>query len=98
MGLDDPDHDVDALRALGARGLEHGVGLAHAGGGAEEDLQLPALLPRLLVLERAGAGRRDRDGCESLMARSGYSEDTPGYLEVRLGYSWPRKITLGEGP
>ena len=42
VGLDDPDRDVEAFRALGARRLEHREGLPHAGGGAEEDLELPA--------------------------------------------------------
>jgi len=32
-------HHVRALGAALARGFEHGVGLAHAGAGAEEDLQ-----------------------------------------------------------
>ena len=39
VGLDAADDHVDALSAGAARGLEHGVGLADAGGGAEEDLQ-----------------------------------------------------------
>src|SRR6267378_4321715 len=40
--LDDADDDVRALGALLARGEQHGVGLAHAGRRAEEDLQLAA--------------------------------------------------------
>ncbi len=41
--LDPADHHVDTRGALGARRLEHGVGLADAGGGAEEDLEASAL-------------------------------------------------------
>ena len=49
VGLDDAGDDVDAGGALGARGLEHRVGLADAGGGAEEDLQLAPRPPRLFI-------------------------------------------------
>src|SRR5262249_13915678 len=42
--LDHADHDVDAFRAPLVRGLEHGVGLAHAGRGADEDLEAATLL------------------------------------------------------
>ena len=50
VGLDHADHDVHALPGLGARRLQHGVGLAHAGRGAEEDLEAPAArLPLLLA-------------------------------------------------
>src|ERR1700730_4917566 len=38
--LHDPDDDVVAILAPCARGLQHGVGLADAGGGADEDPQL----------------------------------------------------------
>ena len=44
VGLDDADDDVETLGALLARGEQHRVGLADAGGGAEEDLQ-PAAAP-----------------------------------------------------
>ena len=51
VGLDDADHDIDAGLQLGVRALQHLVGLADAGGGADEDLQ-PAgaavLAPRRL--------------------------------------------------
>ncbi|MGY4302649.1 hypothetical protein ACVWXN_010744 [Bradyrhizobium sp. i1.4.4] len=47
MGLDKADHHVDARVAPGMGALQHLVGLADAGGGADEDLQLAAraLLP-----------------------------------------------------
>ena len=51
VGFDDPDDDVlpFGLARLGRH--EHGVGLADAGGHAEEDLQLAASLPLLLGLD-----------------------------------------------
>ena len=62
VGLHHPDHHVEALGPLGARGLQHGEGLPHAGGGAEEDLELAAAGPGLLVLdppeESVGIGAR----------------------------------------
>ncbi|MGY3342816.1 hypothetical protein ACVWYK_001585 [Bradyrhizobium sp. USDA 4470] len=47
MGLDKADHDIDAGLAPGMGALQHLVGLADTGGGADEDLQLAvrALLP-----------------------------------------------------
>ena len=42
MGLDDADDDIAAKFLLPSRGTEHGVGLADAGRGAEENLQLAA--------------------------------------------------------
>ncbi|MEY9757287.1 hypothetical protein ABIE73_004682 [Bradyrhizobium yuanmingense] len=47
MGLDETDHDIDAGLALGLGALQHLVGLADAGSGADEDLQPAArtLLP-----------------------------------------------------
>ena len=47
--LDPADDHVDARGLLSARGLQHGVGLADAGGRSEEDLELPATLARLLL-------------------------------------------------
>ncbi len=44
VGLDDADDDVDAILPALARGLQHRVGLADAGGRAEEDLELAAPL------------------------------------------------------
>ena len=63
VGLDEADDDVEALRALRAGGLEHGEGLAHAGRGAEEDLQLPAPLARLFRADTP----QQRIGVGSLM-------------------------------
>jgi len=54
--LDVADDHVDAVRALLARRLEHGVGLAHARRGAEEHLELAALLTRLLLLDPGEQG------------------------------------------
>ncbi len=51
VSLDDPDDDVSALGAEFARGHQHGVGLAHAGGGAEIDPQLTAARLGLLTLD-----------------------------------------------
>jgi len=39
MGFDDTGNDFHALAQLRVRGLEHGVGLADPGGGAEKNLQ-----------------------------------------------------------
>ena len=55
----------------GAGGLEHGVGLADAGGGAEEDLQLARAAARASSLLDAGQERRrDRARVASAMAIS----------------------------
>ena len=43
------DDHVDAGGPLGARGLQHRVGLADAGGGSEEDLELPTSLAGLFL-------------------------------------------------
>ena len=45
MSLDEPDDDIDALVLQALRVLQHGVGLADAGGGAEKDLQPARGLP-----------------------------------------------------
>ena len=39
VGFDHADHDIDAGLQLGVRALQHLIGLADAGGGADEDLQ-----------------------------------------------------------
>ena len=49
VGLDDAHEHVAARRQLFARGLQHRVGLPHAGSGAEEERQLAALGPALLL-------------------------------------------------
>ena len=40
VGLDHADHDIGARLHPGMRALQHLVGLADAGGGADEDLEL----------------------------------------------------------
>ena len=50
VGFDDADEHVDALGFARLGGLEHGIGLADAGGGAEEDLQLAAAEASFLLL------------------------------------------------
>ena len=49
--LDHADHHVQTLRAQHAGRRQHRVGLADAGGGAEEDLQLAPLRLRLFLLQ-----------------------------------------------
>ncbi len=44
VGFDRSNHDIDAGLHLGVRALKHFVGLADAGGGADEDLQPAGLL------------------------------------------------------
>ena len=58
MGLDDTDHDIGARLPPGMRALQHLVGLADAGGGADKDLQ-PA---GLVVLPPGGFQQRIRRG------------------------------------
>ena len=45
MRLDEPDDDIDAFVLQAPGVLQHGVGLADAGRGAEEDLQPAGALP-----------------------------------------------------
>ena len=63
------------------RRLEHRVGLAHAGGGAEEDLELAAPLPRLLLLD---AGE-ERVGIGPVLAH----RSSPGRYSTRPGWTAP---------
>ncbi len=64
MRLDDADGDVDALALLGLRGLQHLVGLADAGRGAEKDLEPAApLAPRFA---QQGFRRRPLIGVEGV--------------------------------
>ena len=58
--LDEADHHVDALPPQAVAFLEHVVGLAHAGGEAEVDLQPAALLAADEVEEQLGLGLRCR--------------------------------------
>ncbi len=66
VGLDHADHDIDAGLQLGMRALQHLIGLADAGGGADEDLEPaglicpraglpPAALPARVVFQDRGA-------------------------------------------
>ena len=58
VGLDDADHHVEAARAQGVRLLEHRVGLADAGRGADVDAQARPVL--LLEARQQGVGGRSR--------------------------------------
>ncbi len=58
VGFDHADHDIGAGLDLGMRALQHFVGLADAGGGADEDLE-PAGLG---VLAPCGFQQRIRQG------------------------------------
>ena len=64
VGLDDADDDVDPVARLGAGRLQHLVGLADAGGGADEDLQ-----PADMLLLAPGRFEK-RLGRGSLIVRS----------------------------
>ena len=55
MGLDQPDHHVDAVELAAPGGGQHLVGLADAGCGTEEDLEPPA--PFLSHFSEKGLGR-----------------------------------------
>ncbi len=54
MGFDIADDHIHALVAALVGGFEHGIGLAHAGGITEEDLELAARLAGLLLRLHAG--------------------------------------------
>ena len=56
VGLDDADEKVDAVLELLLGGAEHGVGFAHAGAHAEEDLQAAATGALFLALEGGEEG------------------------------------------
>ena len=51
VGLDVTDYDIPSGSELATGGFEHGVGLADTRRHAEEDLQLPALLASVLLLD-----------------------------------------------
>jgi len=57
MGLDHPDHHIDAVLAFGARLFQHFVGLADARRGADEDLELAGRAFLALRLREQGLGR-----------------------------------------
>ncbi|MNM85855.1 hypothetical protein D3C81_979920 [compost metagenome] len=56
MGFDHPGQHLHALALLGVGGLEHGEGLADAGGGAKEHLQPPPAASREGSQQRVCAG------------------------------------------
>ena len=60
MGLDHAHDDVEAAVAQAPRRREHGVGLAHAGRGAEEDLQATPQGPRGILAYAGDQGIRIR--------------------------------------
>ncbi len=51
VGLDIPDHDVSSTRPHIVCGLEHGVGLAHTGGGTKKNAQASTLGASLFGLD-----------------------------------------------
>ena len=58
VGLDHADHDIDAGLELGARTLQHLIGLADARSGADENFQPPGLI----ALSPGGFQKRIRRG------------------------------------
>ncbi len=84
MRLEIADHDVGAGRLGGARRLQHGVGLADAGGGAEEDAQPAAGGAGLLGLDVGeklvrvgpGFGRCAHGGDYFMPSRARFSSST----------------------
>ncbi len=77
MGLDHADDDVDAGPAPGVRALQHLVGLADAGGGADEDLEPAA---RALLAARRFQqclGRRTLFGIAALSDHQAYYSHLP---------------------
>ena len=79
VGLDPADDHVDALGPLLARGLEHRVGLADAGGGPEENLELAACLAgfRLLDAGEQLVGVRATLGAHQSARRQTTTEEAP---------------------
>ncbi|SQE13500.1 hypothetical protein BP312_01351 [Bordetella pertussis] len=68
VGFDQPRHDIHALRGLGARRGQHGIGLAYAGAGAEVDAQPPAPGVGLRLLQ----GLEQAVGVEAVVAGVGH--------------------------
>src|SRR6185312_11558223 len=66
--LDVPNHDIGAAGPCGARGFEHGVGLADTSRGAEKDPQAPTPGAGFLRLDMSeqlvGIGPRFRHGVD----------------------------------
>jgi hypothetical protein len=77
VGLDIPHDDIETRRTAAASGLEHGVCLPHARGGAEEDLQLPAAAASLLRLHSGEEGIRIRPMLAHRTLRGGFRASPP---------------------
>src|SRR5215813_9306278 len=56
MRIHPAHHDSDTLVAPGMRGLEHGIGLTDTRRGAKEDLEFPAGLLGLFLLDTGEEG------------------------------------------
>ena len=78
VGLDEADRHVDALLLEPVPLAEHRVGLAHAGRGAEVDLQPAPLLAADQVEELLGAGAGRVDGHGGPPGSSGGGVARPG--------------------
>ena len=89
VGLDHPHHHIHAFGVTRARGLEHGVGLAHARGRAKEQFQPTAMLPRLLLPDKGeqGIGVGPARVSHSL---ENNSRASPGHCGLKTG-RWPRR-------
>ena len=95
MRLDVADDEVDAARAHAARGLQHRVGLADAGAGAEEDAQLAAPGLRLLGLDAWRAVDRDRAAPRSSVLR--LELRVPSQRQIQLEHIDARLAEDAEG-
>ena len=90
VGFDDADDDVVAVLHAGARGLQHLVGLADAGGGADEDAQLADAAFLAPGRFQQGLGRRPLVGIVSFFSHrasilAGYSPKTRARAVERAG-------------
>lgn len=102
MGFRHADHHVHALGQAILGLLEHGVGLAHPRGHAEEDLQFRSRLPGFFVLDVAeefvGVGSLGFHGHKLMRSRHGVQRQIegkgihPGFTEEAEG------STLGVAP
>jgi hypothetical protein len=81
VALDDAGRHVDAVAPRRPGGLEHGVGLAHAWGGAEENLQPPAALAPGLGQQRlrVGAARLSHRRRAARRRARGRRRQAPGW-------------------
>ena len=73
VSLDAPDEHVDPVGLLLAHGLQHRVGLADPGGGAEEYLQLSPMVTRFLRLDTG----QERLGIRPVVAHGPSVAPTP---------------------